>query len=72
MNNFNLKTINGVKKARGIVTLNAKIFNIGKQINAFVVDKSNFDDDVLIGLDCIKNAHLIQDENLDKSESVRR
>ena len=69
-NNSNLKTINGVKKASGIVTLNAKIFNIERQINVFVIDKSNFDYDFLIGLDCIKNFHLIQDENLEINQKV--
>ena len=66
----NLKTINCVKKACGIVTLDEKIFNIEKQINVFVIDESNFDYDFLIGLDCIKNFHLIQDENLKKNQKV--
>jgi hypothetical protein len=52
--NANLKTINGVKKTIGMVTLKIKIFDIEKSINVFVIDGKNFDYDFLIGLDCIK------------------
>lgn len=64
----NLKTINGVKQSKGIVTLIAKIFNIERKIDAFVVDNENFDHDFLIGLNCIKTFQLIQDENLKISQ----
>lgn len=63
--NTNLKTINGVKKANGLVKLTAKILNIEKDINVFVIDKQSFDYDFLVGLDCIKNFCLTQDENLE-------
>lgn len=66
----NLKTINGVKQANGIVKLDVKIFNIEKKRNVFVIDKENFDYDFLIGLDCIKSFKLVQDENLEISQKV--
>lgn len=62
--NANLRTINGVKKSKGIVTLKIKIFEIEKNMNIFVVDGESFDYDFLIGLDCIKSFNLIQNENL--------
>lgn len=60
----NLRTINGVRKTNGMITLKAKIFDVEKTIDVFVIDKENFDYDVLIGLDCIKKFRLAQDENL--------
>lgn len=68
--NTNLKTINGVKKTTGMVTLKAKIFNMEETINVFVIDKENFDYDFLIGLDCIKKFGLAQDENLKITQKV--
>lgn len=68
--NPKLKTINGVKQSNGIINLDVKIFNIEKKINAFVIDKENFDYDFLIGLDCIKNFKLVQDENLEISQRI--
>lgn len=67
---INLKTINGVKKTSGMVTLNVKILDVEKETNIFVIDKDNFDYDFLIGLDCIKNFYLSQDENLQISQKV--
>lgn len=52
--NTNLKTINGVKKANGIIELDVAIFNLEKKMNVFVIDKENFDYDFLLGLDFIK------------------
>lgn len=46
-----LKTINGVKKTDGLVTLTAKIFNIEDKIDVFIIDNKNFNEDFLIGLD---------------------
>lgn len=60
--NTNLKTINGVKQAIGLIKLRAKILNVEKEIKVFVIDSKNFDYDFLIGLDCIKNFNLTQDE----------
>lgn len=60
----NLKTINGVKKTEGMVTLRIKIYDIEKSMDVFIVDNENFNYDFLIGLDCIKNFKLTQDEDL--------
>lgn len=60
----NLKTINGEKKTKGIVTLKIKIYNIEKIMDIFVIDNENFNYDFLIGLDCIKNFKLMQNEEL--------
>lgn len=71
-NQPNLKTINGVKKPVGIVTLKIKIFQIEKMINVFVIDKHNFDHDFLIGLDCIKSFKLVQNENLQITQKLTK
>jgi len=60
----NLRTINGVKKTNGMVTLKIKIYNIEKTMDIFVVENENFNYDFLIGLDCIKKFKLIQNEDL--------
>ncbi|CAK1580865.1 unnamed protein product [Parnassius mnemosyne] len=69
-NNTYLKTINGVKKASGIITLDVNIFNVERKMDVFVIDQENFDHDFLIGLDCIKKFYLIQNENLEISQKV--
>lgn len=69
-NQANLKTINGVKKPIGIVTLKVKIFETEKYINVFVIDEQNFDYDFLIGLDCIKSFQLVQNENLEITQKL--
>lgn len=68
--NAGLKTINGVKKSIGMVTLKIKIFEIEKHINIFVIDEDNFDYNFLIGLDCIQKFHLAQNENLNITQNV--
>lgn len=68
--NTNLRTINGVKKANGIITLDITIFDIEKKMNVFVIDKDNFEYDFLIGLDCIKEFSLIQNENLEITQKI--
>lgn len=60
----NLKTINGEKKTKGIVTLKIRIYNIERNMDIFVIDNDNFHYDFLIGLDCIKKFNLIQTEKL--------
>ena len=60
----NLKTINGEKKTKGMVSLKIKILNIEKIMDIYVIDNENFKYDFLIGLDCIKNFKLIQNEEL--------
>lgn len=69
-NNTNLKTINGVKKAKGMITLDITIFNVEEKMNVFVIDNENFNYDFLIGLDCIKKFYLIQNENLKINQKV--
>lgn len=65
-----LKTINGVKKSIGIVTLKIKILNMEQTINVFVIDEENFDYDFLIGLDCIKKFRLTQNEKLEVTQNI--
>lgn len=60
----NLKTINGVMKTKGRVTLKIRIYNVKKEMNVFIVDNENFSYDFLIGLDSIKEFKLIQNEDL--------
>lgn len=38
----NLKTINGEKKTKGMVTLKIKIYNIEKIMDIFIIDNENF------------------------------
>lgn len=66
----NVSTINGVKKTEGMITIKIKIFNIEKVMNVVVIDKENFQYDVLIGLDMIKEFKLSQDENLEISQKA--
>ena len=47
-----------------MVTLKIKIYDIEKTMDIFVIDNENFHYDFLIGLDCIKDFKLIQDEKL--------
>lgn len=60
----NLKTINGEKKTKGIITLKVKIYNVEEVMDIFVIDSENFHYDFLIGLDCIKKFNLMQTEDL--------
>lgn len=39
-------------------------------MNVFVIDKENFDYDFLVGLDCIKEFYLVQNENLEISQKI--
>lgn len=67
---INLKTINGVNQTKGIITVKAKILNIEKEINVFVVNNTNFNHEFLIGLDCIKNFNLKQNEKLEIEQKI--
>lgn len=66
----NLKTINGEKKTRGIVTLKIKIYDIEEIMDIFIVENENFNYDFLIGLDCIKKFRLTQNEELVIIQSI--
>lgn len=60
----NLKTINGVKKTEGMVTLKIKIYDIEKCIDVFIMENENFKYDFLIDLDSINKFKLSQDKDL--------
>jgi len=66
-----LATIKGVKKIDGMISLKVKIFKIEKHVNIFVVDKENFNYDFLIGLDCIREFKLQQNENLQITQTIQ-
>lgn len=63
--NANLKTINGVRKTDGLVSIKTKIFNMEKEMYVFVINSENFSYDFLIGLDCIKEFRLSQNEKIE-------
>lgn len=67
----NLKTINGVKETIGLTRIKIKIFNIEKYVDVYVINKTEFRYDFLIGLDIIKDFNLIQDENLMVSQKIK-
>ena len=60
----NIKTINGVRKTNGMICVKMKIFEIEKRKNLIVINSKYFNHNILIGLDCIKEFNLCQDENL--------
>ncbi|KAK9882575.1 hypothetical protein WA026_022204 [Henosepilachna vigintioctopunctata] len=60
----NLKTINGEKKTKGMVTLKTEIFNMERIIDIFVIENENFHYDFQIALNCIKKFKLMQNEDL--------
>ena len=62
-NKILVKTINGVKKTNGLVTIKIKIFDIEDEVDVFIVNTEDFED-FLIGLDMIKKFKLTQDEEL--------
>lgn len=62
---INLRTINGIHKSDGMVTLRVKIFDIEENMDVFIINNENFKHDFLIGLDCIKKFKLIQNEKLE-------
>lgn len=61
----NIKTINGAKETLGIVSLKIKIFDVTNVMHIFVIHEKNFDRDFLIGLDCVEQFRLKQDEKLE-------
>lgn len=60
-NKLLIKTVNGVKKTDGLVTIKIKIFDIEDEVDVFIVNREDFKD-FLIGLDMIKKFKLTQDE----------
>lgn len=67
VNKIFLKTVNGVTKTKGLITIKVKIFEIEEYIDVFIVERNDFED-FLIGLDIIKKLKLIQDENVQVSQ----
>lgn len=53
-----------------MVTLKLKIIDIERKINVFVIDGDNFDYDFLIGLDCIQQFNLVQNEKLEITQKL--
>lgn len=51
-------------KTLGSIIIPLKIFDITKKCFLFVVENNVFSDDILLGLDIIKEFRLCQDENL--------
>lgn len=58
------KTVSGRKDFSGRVSAKMKIHKIEKTVEVFVVDDENFEYDILLGLDTIKNFCLKQDYDL--------
>lgn len=67
---MNLKTINGVRKADGLITIKTKIFDMEDMMNVFVINSEYFNYDFLIGLDCIKKFKLCQNEKLEIEQKI--
>ena len=68
--NATLKTINGVNKTDGMITIIAKIFDIEEEIDIFIVNNESFNNDLIIGLDLIEKFKLIQDEKLRVTQKI--
>lgn len=69
------KSINGRGKTNGLTTLKAKILGEEKNIQAFILDSEEFKDDLILGLDTIKNFELTHDRNLNiikQKESIEK
>lgn len=58
-----MKTVNGVKKTDGLITIKIKIFDLEEDVDVYVVQNEDFDD-FIIGLDMIKKFKLTQNEDL--------
>jgi len=59
-----LNTFAGTTNTLGATELKTRIFNITKTICFYIVKSESFHDDILLGLDAIKDFKLCQDENL--------
>jgi len=62
-NKILIKTVNGVKKTDGLVTIKIKIFDIEDEVDVFIINREDFED-FLIGLDMIKKFKLTQNKEL--------
>lgn len=68
----NLRTINDINKTEQLIKIKARVLEIEKDINVFVIDNENFKFDFIIGLDMIKKFRLIQDENLNIAQKMEK
>lgn len=59
-----IETFAGPTETAGSITLLTKIFKISKPICFYIVKSSSFRDDILLGLDAIKEFKLCQNEKL--------
>lgn len=66
-NKIYLKSVNGVTKTKGLITIKIKIFDTEEFVDVFIVENDDFQE-FLIGLDMIKKFKLRQDENLQISQ----
>lgn len=58
-----MRTVNGVKKTDGLITIKIKIFDLEEDVDVYVVENNDFVD-FIIGLDMIKKFKLTQNEDL--------
>lgn len=63
MNITYIKTINGVKKTDGLITIKIKIFDIEEEVDVYIIEDEECEE-FLIGLDMIEKFQLIQNENV--------
>lgn len=61
--------MSGLTDAHGEVTVSLKILNIQKQFSFFIMKSDLFEEDLIIGLNCIKEFRLCQNENLEITQS---
>lgn len=66
-----LKSLSGVDFCEKRATVQLKIGEIEDALNVCVVKNSNFNYDLLLGLDAIKKFRLLQDENLRIKQKLR-
>lgn len=64
-----IKTVNGVKKTEGLITIKINILGVTKEVDVYIIKEENFDD-FIIGLDMIKQFKLIQNEHLEIKQNI--
>lgn len=68
----NIKTLSGTSKSVGAVAVKIKIGKIIKISKLFIIKSDLFKDDILLGLDIIKEFKLCQDENLKIKQNLKK
>lgn len=71
-NALSFKTMSGEDRIRGLSSIELEIFDMKKPFYAAIVDRENFDYDILIGLDAIKEFRLCQDHNLNITQASEK